>query len=526
MVIEPMPDEFYERYRHVSHEELYTMLGAGSPQQVEELLTGWRSMETTISALSATLRSDLNRLREGWEGLAGQEFDNRVGLVSTYAQTLAAEYGAMHIGLLAMGSALAQALGQSEPPDATPPTTAGSANTGMAAGSVLGPVGTVVGAVIGGVMGHTKDEHAREAAKERMTLLTAGLAAEYRVAEFHIWPATVPLPPPGMPAARPVETTTSLAGGMTEERQRDERHRDRDQRGGDGPRGDHGPRPSPPPDMRPSQGPENDDPWGTSPAVLGAVGTGLVAGGVVAASGDRDSRGSHQHSQHDGPTKISLGDDGVSDGVVRGGRDWDGPDRYDGDHGRHGGFGHRGYDGPGVVGPGYDGVGMPGIHAVPDAVQPPSGLPTTPGVVPTGAGPTPGVTSGPHAHVVEATGREAPTSSALASGGTVGEGADGRATPPPPPTPPVAGPPTAPTSAVGTGGVTSTGAGTIGAAGHGASYTSPGYTASHGGAMPAGVDPTAGARGGDARSWMQEGRMSWRDGDEAPPPVLEEPTAE
>ena len=518
MVIEPMPDEFYERYRHVSHEELYTMLGAGSPQQVEELLTAWRSMETTISALSATLRSDLNRLKEGWEGLAGQEFDNRVGLVSTYAQTLAAEYGAMHIGLLAMGSALAQALGQSEPPDTTPPTATGSANTGMAAGSVLGPVGTVVGAVIGGVMGHTKDEHAKEAAKERMTLLAAGLAAEYRVAEFHIWPATVPMPPPGMPTAPRVNTNP--ATGMTEERERDERHRDRDQRGGPGHHGQHGPPPSPPPDMRPSRGPDDDDPWGTSPAVVGAVGTGIVAGGVVAAtSGDRDNRGSHHHSRHDGPTKISLGD-GVSDGVVRGGRD--GPDGGvgHGDHGRHGGFGDRGYRGDiGVVGPGYGGVNVPGLHAIPGEALPPTGLPT-PGVVPTG-GPTPGHQPA----VVEATGREAPTSSTLAGGSTpVSESADGR--PAPPPTPPVGGPPGAPTTAAGTGGITSTGAGSIGSAGAGATYTSPGYAASHGGGATPGVDPSGGPRGGEARSWMQEGRMSWRDGEEAPPPVLEDPTGE
>jgi uncharacterized protein YukE len=507
MVIEPMPDEFYERYRHVSHEELYTRLGAGSPEQVEELLTGWRSMETTISALSATLRSDLTRLREGWEGLAGQEFDSRVGLISTYSQTLAAEYGAMHIGLLAMGSALAQALGQSEPPDTTPPTATGSANTGMAAGSVLGPVGTIVGAVIGGVMGHTKDEHAKEAAKERMTLLAAGLAAEYRVAEFHIWPATVPLPPPGMPAARPVETT-ALAGGMTEERRRDERRRDRDERRDDGHQGNHGPPPSPPPDMRPSQKPEDRDPWGTAPAVVGAVGTGMVVGGVVAASGDRDNRGSHQHSHHDGPTKISLGD-GVSDGVVRGG----GPDGHSyGDHGRHGYGG-----GIGVVGPGYDGDSIPGLHAVPGDLRPPTGLPSASVVT----GPTPGADP----TVVEATGREAPTSSALASGGQpIGEGADSRSTAAPPPTPPVAGPPgTAPT---GTGGVTSTGAGSIGSAGAGGTYTSPGYGASHGGGVTPGIDPSAGPRGGEARSWMQEGRMSWRDGDEAPPPVLEEPTAE
>jgi uncharacterized protein YukE len=522
MVIEPMPDEFYERYRHISHEELYTRLGAGSPEQVEQLLTGWRSMETTISALSATLRSDLNRLREGWEGLAGQEFDNRVGLISTYAQTLAAEYGAMHIGLLAMGSALAQALGQSEPPDATPPTAAGSSNTGMAAGSVLGPVGTIVGAVIGGVMGHTKDEHAKEAAKERMTLLAAGLAAEYRVAEFHIWPATVPMPPPGMPATRRIETTTPTTD-TTEERERDERHRDRDQRD-EGPRGGQGPPPSAPPDIRPSRGPEDDDPWGTSPAVVGAVGTGVVVGGVVAAtSGDRDNRGSHQHSRHDGPTKISLGD-GVSDGVVRGGRD--GPDGGfgQGDHGR--GYGHRGYgDDIGVVGPGHGGINMPGLHGIPADVPPPSGLPT-PGVVGPG-GPTPGVTPGANPHVVEATGREAPTSSGLAGGGApVGEGADGRGTPAPPPTPPVAGPPGTPTTAVGTGGVTSTGAGSIGSVGSGATYTSPGYGTSHGGGVTPGVDPSGGARGGDARSWMQEGRMSWRDGDEAPPPVLEEPTAE
>ena len=63
-----------------------------------------------------------------------------------------------------------------------------------------------------------------------MPVPAAGLAAEYRVAEFHIWPATVPMPPPNMPAARAAETDTTV---VTDQPHREDRNRDRDQRGGE-----------------------------------------------------------------------------------------------------------------------------------------------------------------------------------------------------------------------------------------------------------------------------------------------------
>jgi uncharacterized protein YukE len=504
MVIEPMPDEFYERYRHESHAKLFEMLGAGSPEQVDQLQTAWSSMETTISAFSATLRSDLDRLREGWEGLAGREFDSRVGLVSSYGQTLASEYGAMHIGLLAMSSALAQALGQAEPPDATPPTAANSANNAMAAGSILGPVGTVLGGVVGGVMGHTKDEHAKEAAKERMALLAAGLAAEYRVAEFHIWPATVPQAPPNMPTAlAAAPAPTGLDRNHDEDRRRDrdrdrDRHDDDDHHGGPG---GHGPPHTQHPGPRPAQDPRADDPWGTSPAIIGAVGAGLATAGIVAATSDRDHddrRGGHgHHGHHDGPTKVSLGDHPVmSDGVVRLGHG-------EGGHGPGGPIGSTGPIGSiGVVGPQ---TGIPGITGVPGVAEiqhteVPAAATTGEGVI-----------------------RDGAASTLAGAGGS--EGGDGRGTgTPPPPTPPIAGAPPAAATATGAGTGTVTNPGTVGASGGaGSTYSSPAY-GSHAAAAPGAG--TGGPAGGEARSWMQEGRMAWRDHVEAPPSVLEEPTAE
>jgi len=499
MVIEPMPDEFYERYRHESHAKLFEMLGAGSPEHVDQLLTAWSSMETTISAFSATLRSDLDRLREGWEGLAGREFDSRVGLVSAYGQTLASEYGAMHIGLLAMSSALAQALGQAEPPDATPPTAASNANTAMAAGSILGPVGTVLGGVVGGVMGHAKDEHAKEAAKERMVLLAAGLAAEYRVAEFHIWPANVPQPPPNMPtalAAAPPSTGLDRHHDEDRRRDRDQRDDDHDHDPDHGHHGGHGPPHTQHTGPQPAQDPRDQDPWGTSPAIIGAVGAGLATAGIVAATSDRDERrGGHgHHSHHDGPTKVSLGDHPViSDGVVRLGH----------------GEGVQGPGGPtgslgsiGVVGPGQ--TGIPGVTGVPGIAEithtdAPAAATTGEGVI-----------------------RDGSASSLAGAGGPEG---DGRGTgTPPPPTPPIAGAPPPAATATGAGSGAVTNPGTVGATGGpGSSYTSPTY-GSHTAVTPGAG--TAGPAGGEARSWMQEGRMAWRDHVEAPPPVLEEPTAE
>jgi hypothetical protein len=510
MVIEPMPDEFYERYRQSSHEELFGMLGAGSPQQVEELLTGWRSLETTVSALSASLRSDLDRLKETWDGLAGREFDSRVGLIAGYAQTMAAEYGAMHIGLLAMASALAQALGQAEPPDATD-TTSGAASTGMTVGSVLGPLGSAVGGVIGGYMGHTKDEHAKEAAKERMVLLTAGLAAEYRVAEYHVWPATVPVPPPNMPANRPVVDA--------DHSHRREEHRDDHDHGHHGHHGSGmGTTFTPPTPMQP-QPIQPDTGITASPAVVGAIGAGLVATGVIL-SGDRDNRGhGHGHGHHDGPIKVSLGDDHVmSDGVVR-----TSFGVADGDTG--GGSVAIGQTADGQPVSAVPGIGgVPGLGVAPVGADIPLNAPDSPGG-------TPGVVGG----TGEITVRDMQTESSLASGGTATgtEGADARGGTTPPPPPPVSGGMNP--AAAGTGGVASANPGTVGNVGGPASHTSHTYGAAasfaghgSGAAGPAGPAGPTGveARGGEARSWMQEGQMSWRDHVDAAPTVIEEPTSE
>jgi hypothetical protein len=37
----PMPDEFYQQYERYTHAELYSMVMAGVPDQVDGLLTVW-----------------------------------------------------------------------------------------------------------------------------------------------------------------------------------------------------------------------------------------------------------------------------------------------------------------------------------------------------------------------------------------------------------------------------------------------------------------------------------------------------
>src|SRR5512138_3809733 len=97
-----VPDELYARYQHYSHSELYAMLMSGSPGQVNDLASIWKSMESTITGLADGLRADLDRLLSGWDSAAGREFDRRVGLVAAYAGLLGAEYTAIHNGLSAM----------------------------------------------------------------------------------------------------------------------------------------------------------------------------------------------------------------------------------------------------------------------------------------------------------------------------------------------------------------------------------------------------------------------------------------
>src|SRR5688572_8252455 len=179
MVAETMLDEYHERYRHLGHEELFRMLRAGSPVQVDSVVATWRTVEDAIGSIASTLRADLARLR--WSSSGSREFGFRLGLVVSYAQKLADEATAMRTGLVVMSGSLAQAQRRAEPdgPTRLDPR----------------PVPGVLGPEVGHVL--APDEQAK--ARERIVMVVAQLAAEYAVADHRSWPASIPLPPPGLP---------------------------------------------------------------------------------------------------------------------------------------------------------------------------------------------------------------------------------------------------------------------------------------------------------------------------------------
>jgi hypothetical protein len=318
-----MPDEFYQRYEHFTHPQLYSMVMAGLPDQVDGLLAVWTSIETTMSGLAATLRADLGRLLASWDSPAGREFDRRVGMVADYAQALADEYGAIHTGLTAMSSALADARSCAEAPDLASENASESRAHGMAAGALLGPLGTLIGGVIGGSLGRERDEAEQENARQRMIRLVCALATDYRVTDFGTWPQQVPLPPADLPGYRPgtamgeappavqqrnvappaeavtpIQSTPQQTGPVNQ------------------------PVAQPPKDVTPgvvtAAGPDptatadQQEWWGTAPAVAGGIGV-AVAGGIAAAT----AAANRGRTGHTATEATEAGPQLDSDGVVR-----------------------------------------------------------------------------------------------------------------------------------------------------------------------------------------------------------------
>ena len=316
-----MPDDILARYEHLSHRELYTMLMRGSTDQIDSLVATWKTMETTVSALAASLRADLDRLRLGWDSPAGREFDRRVGLIAEFAQTLAEEFCAIHTGLSVMSGALADAKTKAEHPD-QPPHPDPQLQNLHGVGTLLHLLGNVVEGVIGSQLGHELDPAEKEKARNRMVQVVCTLAAEYRVVDYGTWPPRVPPPPVDTPQIRPEHVTVASAPVIVAQ-PRLSRRRTRSRRRSTRRSTSRAtvtpicPLPIPVPmtglgDHDPNQ--QGTDFWGgTGPAI--AAGVGLVAaGGVVAAAAIK--------SRH---TKTSLGDDENlepavepdTDGVVR-----------------------------------------------------------------------------------------------------------------------------------------------------------------------------------------------------------------
>ena len=191
-----MADEYYERYKHLSHQELYRTLQAGSANQVDTVADTWASIGDTVSAISATLQQDLKRLLPDWTSQGSREFHYRLDLIARYAQTLADEASAMRTGLTVMASSLRETQRRAEPPSA-------GHDAAFAVGHLLdGVVGTNLGRVLPAA------EKAQ--AHERMVRLIARLAAHYGVADHGTWPLMVPEAPIDLPASG---VSTGLAGG-------------------------------------------------------------------------------------------------------------------------------------------------------------------------------------------------------------------------------------------------------------------------------------------------------------------------
>lgn len=201
-----MPDEYYQRYKPQSHETLFNQLMAGSPTQIDGMVTSWKSAEGSARSVSDTLKRDLERLQPTWNSAAGREFQRRLGLIVSFADHLAGEFTTMHTGLTSMSGALTEAKKQAEAvdPEKTDDNdkTISGAAKGAAVGTVFGPVGTVAGGVVGGFLGHDQDEEEKAKARERMVVLVATLAAGYGVTD-HGWPKTAVQPPADLPGGNP-----------------------------------------------------------------------------------------------------------------------------------------------------------------------------------------------------------------------------------------------------------------------------------------------------------------------------------
>lgn len=175
-MVSPMADEFYEKYKHLSHQELYRMLQAGMPRQVDGVGDTWASITSTLAGLADTMRQDMGRLLGAFSGDASQEVLEGLGALAQRAKALAEEATAMRAGLTAMSQALAVAKQQAEAPQEVPAVAA-----------------DVVSSVLGAEVGHVPTAEDLAKARERMIWLVARLAAQYGMAEHANWPAVAEL---------------------------------------------------------------------------------------------------------------------------------------------------------------------------------------------------------------------------------------------------------------------------------------------------------------------------------------------
>jgi hypothetical protein len=173
-------DELYERYRQLSHAELYRQLGAGSPAQVEALTTVWRRVEDVLEALTSALGQDLLTLQQSWTGVGSQEYQYRLGLAVTWADALRKEAAAIRSGLSLMAGMLADAQRRAEPD----PDEGGE---------------WAFDGLLGSALGHSVPAAEKARAHEILARLVAELAAGYGIVDHRTWPAALPDVPVDLP---------------------------------------------------------------------------------------------------------------------------------------------------------------------------------------------------------------------------------------------------------------------------------------------------------------------------------------
>lgn len=213
-----MGDEFQARYADRSHRELYEQLNAGDPTQVKNIAAEWKSVADTANGIISSLNRDLGALLQTWEGAAGQEYQQRLSAISSYASMVAGESDGMYRGLDLMADTLREAKSKAEDPAATDDSdktvagVAGGAATGMA---IAGPAGAVAGGVIGGIFGHDQDKEEQERARQRMVQLVSQVAAQYDMTSVQQWPLSPELGPDGLPwsVSDPGSTPIGTGGG-------------------------------------------------------------------------------------------------------------------------------------------------------------------------------------------------------------------------------------------------------------------------------------------------------------------------
>ncbi|WP_203902487.1 hypothetical protein [Virgisporangium aliadipatigenens] len=188
-----MPDEYYERYNKMPHDELYRQLQAGSPQQVDAVADRWKVAEEAIGAVAATLRKETERLLIRWNSPGSREFQYRLSLVVAYAQKLSDEASAMRGGLSVMGHSLKKAQRTAEPATTAPPE-------------------YQVG-IVDPALGHQMAAEEAAKARDRIAALVATLAAEYAVADHGQWPAGMPEAPVDLPLTEKLLDPAGLTGG-------------------------------------------------------------------------------------------------------------------------------------------------------------------------------------------------------------------------------------------------------------------------------------------------------------------------